>query len=62
MGEYNIVTGVWKTIKNSLLLFWPSIITGVLAFMQALPPEFQAEHAILIGLVTYFIKNYKENR
>lgn len=54
MADYSVVLGIWKTIKNGLVVLAPSI----LAFIGALPPEIQVEHTIVLGFIIYFIKNF----
>jgi hypothetical protein len=55
---YSFKTGIWKTVKNGLILLAPSIV----AFLANLPADIQVEYAMPIGLALYFIKNYIENR
>ena len=59
---YSPLMGVYKTIKNGLLILGPAIIAGVLQFINVLPLEIQAAYALPIGLIVYFIKNYIENK
>jgi len=56
--SYKIEIGVWKTIKNGLIMFGPSIV----AFIGNLPESIKVQYALPIGLVLYFIKNFIENR
>ena len=53
MGNYSVILGVWKTIKNGLIVLAPSII----AFIAELPPEISAQYTIPLGFVLYFLKN-----
>jgi|WetSurMetagenome_2_1015567.scaffolds.fasta_scaffold483420_2 hypothetical protein len=55
---YSIRTGLWKTFKNCLIVLGPSIV----AFVAALPPEYQTQYAPILGIVLYFVKNYAENK
>jgi hypothetical protein len=59
---YSVVIGVWKSIKNNLIVFAPSIIAAGLAFVDALPPGIKVEYALPLGLVTYFLKNWHQNK
>jgi hypothetical protein len=52
--EYSFWIGIWKTAKNSVFLLAPFGI----AILAGLP----AEYAWVTGPLTYFIKNYLENR
>jgi hypothetical protein len=55
---YSLKTGIWKTLKNGLIVLGPSII----AFVAALPADVQIKYAAPLGFLLYFIKNYIENR
>ena len=52
--NYSLKIGLWKTIKNGLVLFVPAI----LAFLANVP----AQYVPLAGLLVYFIKNFIENK
>lgn len=47
---YNWKTGVWKSIKNNLVIWLPAI----LAFLANVPPAFVP----FASLIVYFIKNF----
>ena len=51
---YNIKTGLWKSLKNNLIIFVPAF----LAFLASVP----IEYAPIAGFIAYFIKNYIENK
>ena len=51
---YSVKVGMWKTVKNGLVMFVPAF----LAFLANVPPEY----APIAGLIAYFIKNWIENR
>jgi len=55
---YSFWLGVWKSLKNGIIVLAPSII----AFLSNLPPEIAATYAMPIGFVLYFLKNYIQNR
>jgi hypothetical protein len=59
---YSVTTGIWKSIKNGLIVIGPALVAGVLEFFNALPPDISTKYALWIGLATYFIKNWFENR
>ena len=52
--EYSFGKGVWKTVKNSLILLVPFVI----AILAGLSPEY----AIITGPVIYFLKNLYETK
>ena len=54
MTKYKFTTGVWKTIKNFLILWSPAI----LALLANVPVEYGA----IAGFLSYLIKNYIENK
>lgn len=54
MTKYSFKTGLWKTLKNGLILLGPAII----AFLANVP----VQYAPIAGLIAYMIKNYVENR
>lgn len=55
---YSILEGLFKTVKNTVILFGPSIV----AFLTALPEEYRIMYAPILGVVLYFLKNYIENK
>jgi hypothetical protein len=55
---YSVKTGIWKSIKNWVIVLAPSI----LAFLANLPEEWKLAYAPLLGMVTYFLKNWYENK
>ena len=50
--KYSITTGVWKAIKNCLIIWAPAI----LAMMANVPVEYTP----IASLVVYFLKNLLE--
>ena len=52
--NYSLWIGIWKTIKNSLVLLGPFL----LAVLAGVPQEY----AIVTGPIAYLIKNWIENR
>jgi len=53
-NKYSLKTGLWKTIKNGLIMFVPAI----LAFLANVP----VQYVPVASLIVYFIKNYLENK
>ena len=54
---YSFVTGLWKTIKNGLVVLVPAFIAGYAAFLAALPPEYVPVAQVIGGFIGYFFKN-----
>ena len=52
--NYNVLIGLWKTIKNSAYLLVPFVV----AVLAGVPEEY----AWIAGPVVYMLKNYYENR
>jgi len=52
--SYNFWLGLWKSLKNSLVVLAPAI----LAFLANLPEDQIIKYALPLGFVTYLIKNY----
>jgi hypothetical protein len=51
---YSLLTGIWKTVKNSAVLLAPFLI----AVLAGIP----AEYAWITGPLAYLLKNWYENR
>lgn len=56
--NYSLKTGIWKTIKNGIIVLAPSI----LAFAANLPDDVKVQYAMPLGFVLYFVKNLLENK
>lgn len=52
--KYSFWIGLWKSLKNVLIVFVPAI----LAIMANVP----AEYAPVASFIVWFIKNYIENK
>jgi len=50
--KYSWKIGIWKAIKNNLIVFIPAI----LAFLANVP----AKYAPIASVIVYFLKNYVE--
>jgi len=57
MADYSVKIGIWKSLKNGLIVLGPAIAAAVLEFINVLPPEISLKYALPLGFVTYFIKN-----
>ena len=60
---YSKTTGIIKTIKNAMFFYAIPIIL-VLIENQAewVPAKYEYTIAGILGLISYFIKNYHENK
>ena len=52
--DYNLKTGLVKSLKNTLVIWVPAMI----AFLANVP----LEYAGIASFLTYFIKNYLQNK
>jgi len=59
---YSVVTGLWKTLVNNLVVLGPALAGGVLEFIRLLPEGVSVQYGLYLGLVTYFLKNYLKNK
>ena len=60
MGDYSFWTGLWKTIKNWVVISVPAFTAGWVAFVSELPADQQIYFTALAGFVSYFLKNLVE--
>jgi hypothetical protein len=59
---YSLQTGLWKTIKNGLVVLAPALAAGYMAFLAAAPAEWQQPISVIAGFAGYFVKNWFSNR
>ena len=57
MGDYSFGMGLWKTIKNWVVVSIPAFTAGWLAFVAELPADQQVYATAIAGFVSYFLKN-----
>ena len=63
MAEYSKILGVWKSVKNTIIVLVPALAAGWLAFTQNVPAEIYGlpTQPIIMavgGFLTYMLKNY----
>lgn len=58
MADYSFVLGLWKSLKNTAIVFLPAITAGWLAFSNNIPTEYAGMVAFTSGFITYMLKNY----
>ena len=50
--QYSVLIGLWKSVKNNLIIFIPAF----LAFLASCPPKYTP----IASVIAYMIKNYIE--
>jgi hypothetical protein len=61
--EYSVGIGVWKSVKNVFVTMGiPMIVLFIDNYTQIIPSQYTYVAAPIIGLVSYFVKNYLENK
>ena len=56
--EYSVKVGLWKTLKNTLVVLVPASIAAWAAFVTNAPAEYQPVLTFVGGFVGYFVKNW----
>jgi len=60
---YEIKTGIWKSIKNvAIVMGIPALILLLDNWIQWIPDEYHSIALPVIGLISYFVKNYIQNK
>ena len=60
---YSLKTGVWKSVKNvSIVMGVPALILLIDNWTQWIPDQYHGLALPIIGLVSYFVKNYIQNK
>jgi hypothetical protein len=58
MTDYRFGLGLWKSLKNTLVVFAPAVLAGWYAFESNVPVEYAGFIAFVGGFITYMLKNY----
>ena len=58
MVKYSLSLGIWKSLKNTLVVLLPAGIAGWAAFSANVPAEYQPIVTFFGGLLAYLVKNY----
>lgn len=58
MTDYKFGLGLWKSLKNTFIVFAPAVLAGWYAFENSVPIEYAGLIGFIGGFVIYFIKNY----
>ena len=56
--DYSFGLGLWKSLKNTVVVFLPAIAAGWLAFSNNVPTEYAGLVAFISGFLVYMLKNY----
>lgn len=60
---YSLKLGLWKTLKNTAIIVGiPALILFLDSWTQIIPSEWTVYAAPIMGFLSYFVKNYIENR
>jgi len=63
MTKYSIGIGIWKSIKNvAIVMGIPALVLLLDNYTQWVPNEHNAIALPIIGLISYFVKNYIQNK
>lgn len=60
---YSLKIGAWKSLKNlAIVVGIPALILFIDNWTSIIPEEWTAIAAPIMGFVSYFVKNYIENK
>lgn len=60
---YSFKTGLWKSIKNlAIVVGIPSLVLFLDNWTTIIPEEWHTYAFPILGFVSYFVKNYIENK
>lgn len=59
---YSIGIGIWKSIKNTIIVLLPAFAASWAAFVANAPTEYALIYPIIGGFFAYLIKNFIENK
>ena len=60
---YSFGTGIWKSIKNVFIIMGiPMLVLLIDNWTKIIPNEWQATATPIIGLISYLVKNYIQNK
>lgn len=59
---YSLKIGLWKTLKNTIIVLVPAAVAAWGAFAANVPEEYKPVVTFLGGFLGYFAKNWISNR
>jgi len=59
---YSFKTGVWKSIKNTIIVLLPAFAASWAAFVANAPTEYAVVYPILGGFFAYLVNNFIKNK
>ncbi len=60
---YKISIGAWKSIKNVAIVWGiPALVLLIDNWVEWIPKDYHAAAIPVMGLITYFVKNYIQNK
>jgi hypothetical protein len=63
LPQYSYWIGFLKTLKNGAVMFLPPVVLYIADnYVNFVPTEYLPTAAIIVGMISYFIKNYIENK
>jgi len=63
MTKYSFKIGIWKSLKNlAIIVGIPALVLFVDNWTQIIPNEWTVYAVPIMGFISYFVKNYIENR
>jgi len=63
MSKYKIEIGLWKSVKNTFIVWGiPALVLLVDNWTQWIPETSHKVAIPIMGLIAYFIKNYDQNK
>jgi len=61
--EYKVSIGLWKSIKNTLIVWGvPALVLLIDNWTQWIPEDYHKMAIPVIGLLAYFVKNKLQNK
>ena len=63
MVNYSFKTGLWKSLKNTLIVVGiPALVLFVDNWATIIPDEWNAYAAPIMGFASYLVKNWIQNK
>ena len=59
---YSFLIGIWKSVKNTVIVLLPALGAGYAAFLNNVPQDYHWFFMALGGFFAYLVKNYFQNK